>query len=100
MPHRRGAVNIGRRAVRLALAYVILTGGLLSTLLLRQRAEDISASKRELSAFAQLTAGHTFEVALGTAPPRRQPGWKANSRPSRQGRSFAIRALWTWSRPV
>ena len=58
-------MNIGRRAVWLALAYVILTGGLLSALLLRQRAEDISASKRELSAFAQLTAGHTFEVALG-----------------------------------
>lgn len=61
----RGESNIARRAVWLTLAYVIATRGLLVALLLQLRTEAIAASKRELGAFAQLTAGHTFEVALG-----------------------------------
>ncbi len=60
-----GEPNITRRAVWLAVAYVIVTGGLLAALLMQLRSEAIVASKRELSAFAQLTAGHTFEVAAG-----------------------------------
>ncbi|MBS0540537.1 MAG: response regulator [Proteobacteria bacterium] len=63
-PSRR-AVSIGTRAALLVLAYVIVTGGLLATLLVQLRTEAIGASNRELAAFAQLTAGHTFEVALG-----------------------------------
>jgi PAS domain S-box-containing protein len=55
--------NVVRRALWLALAYVVVTGGLFGALLLELRDEAIDASKRELSAFAQLTAGHTFEVA-------------------------------------
>ncbi len=55
--------NIVRRAVSLAVAYVVVTGGLFAALLLQLRDEAIVASKKELSAFAQLTAGHTFEVA-------------------------------------
>jgi PAS domain S-box-containing protein len=47
------------------LAYVIVTGGLLVALLMQLRSESIVASKRELGAFAQLVAGHTFEVAAG-----------------------------------
>ena len=57
--------SIARRAVWLAVAYVVVTAGLLAALLLQLRSEAIVAAKRELSAFAQLTAGHTFEVALG-----------------------------------
>ena len=60
-----GEPNITRRAVWLAGASVIVTGGLLAALLMQLRSEAIVASKRELSAFAQLTAGHTFEVAAG-----------------------------------
>jgi len=62
---RRGAAPIGLRAALLVLAYVVATSGLLVTLLLQLRAEAITASNRELAAFAQLTAGHTYEVALG-----------------------------------
>lgn len=58
------AANIARRAAWLALAYVLVTGGLLAGLLMQLRDEAMAASKRELSAFAQLTAGHTFEVAF------------------------------------
>jgi hypothetical protein len=61
----KGKLNIAQRAVWLAVAYVIVTGGLLAALLMQLRSEAIVASKRELSAFAQLTAGHTFEVAAG-----------------------------------
>ncbi len=57
--------SIARRAIWVALAYVVTTGGILVALLIQLRTEAITASKRELSAFAQLTAGHTFEVAAG-----------------------------------
>ena len=60
---RRTEPSIVRRAISLAVAYVVVTGGLLAALLLQLRDEAIVASKKELSAFAQLTAGHTFEVA-------------------------------------
>ena len=53
------------RAALLVLGYVLVTAGLLVALLMQLRAEAVVASKRELSAFAQLTAGHTFEVAAG-----------------------------------
>jgi signal transduction histidine kinase/ActR/RegA family two-component response regulator len=46
-------------------AYVLITGGLLGLLLMQLRSEAETASRRELAAFAQLVAGHTFEVALG-----------------------------------
>ena len=62
---RREVTSIASRAIWLAVAYVIVTGGLLAALLLQLRSEAIVASKRELSAFAQLTASHTFEVAAG-----------------------------------
>ena len=65
LPPRRAGVSIVRRAILLAIAYVVVTGGLLAALLMQLRSEAIAASKRELSAFAQLTAGHTFEVAAG-----------------------------------
>jgi signal transduction histidine kinase/CheY-like chemotaxis protein len=55
--------NVVRRALWLALGYIVATGGLFTALLLQLRDEAIVASKRELGAFAQLTAGHTFEVA-------------------------------------
>ncbi|CAN5918471.1 hypothetical protein BH11PSE3_BH11PSE3_24140 [soil metagenome] len=54
--------SIEKRALWLAVAYVVLSGGLLAALLLQLRSEAITAAKRELSAFAQLTAGHTSEV--------------------------------------
>ena len=62
---RKGDTNLARRAVLLAVAYVVVTAGLLAALLLQVRNETITAGKRELAAFAQLTAGHTFEVAIG-----------------------------------
>jgi signal transduction histidine kinase/CheY-like chemotaxis protein len=46
------------------LAYIAVTGGLLGGLLMQLRSEAIVATTRELGAFAQLTAGHTFEVAV------------------------------------
>lgn len=58
------ARRIGQRAVLVALGYVIVTGGLLTGLLLQLRDEAISAARRELGAFAQLAATHTFEVAF------------------------------------
>jgi PAS domain S-box-containing protein len=61
----RRRLSIARRAMLVVVAYVIVTGGLLAMLLVQLRAEAIAASKRELGAFAQLVAGHTFEVALG-----------------------------------
>src|SRR5471030_2015688 len=61
---RKGDTNLARRAVLLAVAYVVVTAGLLAALLLQVRNETIAAGKRELAAFAQLTAGHTFEVAI------------------------------------
>ncbi len=61
-----GDLRVGRRALWLALAYVVTTGGLLAAVLLQLRSEAVAASKRELSAYAQLTAGHTFEVARST----------------------------------
>src|SRR5580692_6039924 len=65
MPLRKSKANVTRSAVWLALTYVVLTGGLLAALLLQLRTEAISASERELSGFAQLTAGHTSDVVLG-----------------------------------
>ena len=58
------ARRIGQRAVLVALGYVLVTGGLLTGLLLQLREEAISAARRELGAFAQLAATHTFEVAF------------------------------------
>ena len=60
----RTRASIATRAVFVALAYVIVTGGLLAGLLLQLREEAVSAAKRELGAFAQLTATHTYEVAF------------------------------------
>jgi PAS domain S-box-containing protein len=57
--------NIAARAVLLAVAYVLVTAGLLAGLLYQLRSEALAAAKKELGAYAQLTAGHTFEVALG-----------------------------------
>ncbi len=54
-----------RRTVWLALAYLFLTGGLLAALLLQLRAEAVTASRKELGAFAQLAAGHTSNVLVG-----------------------------------
>ena len=56
--------SVATRALFLALGYVVVTGALLAGLLVQLRDEAVNASERELSAFAQLTAGHTFEVAL------------------------------------
>jgi len=64
-PFARPRLSIARRAMLVVIAYVIVTGGLLAVLLVQLRTEAITASKRELGAFAQLVAGHTFEVALG-----------------------------------
>ncbi len=64
-PPRRGTASIAGRAIWLAVAYVVVTGGLLAALLAQLRSEEIVGSQRELGAFAQLTAGHTFEVAAG-----------------------------------
>jgi hypothetical protein len=58
-------LSIVRRAVLVVVAYVVVTAGLLALLLIQLRTEAVTASKRELGAFAQLVAGHTFEVALG-----------------------------------
>ncbi|UYN93456.1 MAG: response regulator [Enhydrobacter sp.] len=52
------------RGIWLAVAYLVVTGGMLLALLMQLREEAIDARKRELAAFAQLTASHTFEVAL------------------------------------
>ena len=57
--------NIAARAVLLAIAYVLVTAGLLTALLYQLRSEALVAAKKELGAYAQLTAGHTFEVVLG-----------------------------------
>jgi len=62
---RSSGPNIARRTVWLALAYLLLTGGLLAALLLQLRQEAVTASKKELGAFAQLAAGHTSDVLLG-----------------------------------
>lgn len=64
MPRRTGP-SIARRAIWSALAYVAVTGSLFVALLLQLREEATIASKRELSAFAQLVAGHTFEIVQG-----------------------------------
>jgi signal transduction histidine kinase/ActR/RegA family two-component response regulator len=61
----RVGLSIARRAALVVVAYVLLTGGLLALLLMQLRSEAETASRRELGAFAQLVAGHTFEVALG-----------------------------------
>jgi PAS domain S-box-containing protein len=61
----RFGLSIARRAALVVVAYVLLTGGLLGLLLMQLRSEAETASRRELGAFAQLVAGHTFEVALG-----------------------------------
>ncbi len=60
-----GQPNIARRTIWLGLAYLVVTGGLLTALLLELRNETVAASRKELSAFAQLTAGHTSETILG-----------------------------------
>ncbi|HTR84397.1 MAG TPA: ATP-binding protein [Reyranella sp.] len=62
---RAGGFSITRRAGLLVFAYILVTGGLLAGLLWQLRGEAIQAAKRELGAFAQLTAGHTYEVAIG-----------------------------------
>jgi PAS domain S-box-containing protein len=62
---RPGEANIVLRAVMAAATYVLATGGLLAVLLFQLRAEALVSAKRELGAFAQLTAGHTSEVVLG-----------------------------------
>src|SRR5579883_2047415 len=61
---RRPETSIALRALLIALAYVFMTGGLLTALLVQLREEAMSAARRELAAFAQLTATHTFEVAF------------------------------------
>ena len=65
MQRSRDQSNIAARAILLAVAYVVATAGLLGALLLQLRAEALTAAKKELGAYAQLTAGHTFEVTLG-----------------------------------
>jgi PAS domain S-box-containing protein len=64
-PAPRFGLSIARRAALVVVAYVLLTGGLLGLLLMQLRSEAETASRRELGAFAQLVASHTFEVALG-----------------------------------
>ena len=64
VPSRQRRTSLAARATGLILAYVAVTGGLLTGLLVQLRSEAIIATTRELSAFAQLTAGHTFEVAV------------------------------------
>ncbi len=61
---RASRSNVLLRGIWLALAYVLVTAGLLTGLLWQLREEAIDARKRELSAFAQLASGHTFEVTL------------------------------------
>src|SRR5476651_1209358 len=65
MVFRKGQTSVAKRAAWSGVGYVVVTAGLLVALLLQLRSETVSASKRELAAFAQLTAGHTFEVAIG-----------------------------------
>ena len=65
MALRNRQPSLARRAAWLGVGYVVVTAGLLVALLLQLRNETVSAGKRELAAFAQLTAGHTFEVAIG-----------------------------------
>lgn len=62
MKNSNREANITRRAALLATAYVLATGGLLAAILLQFREEALEAASRELSAFTQLTAGHTTEV--------------------------------------
>jgi signal transduction histidine kinase/CheY-like chemotaxis protein len=64
-PVPRFGLSIARRAALVVVAYVLVTGGLLGMLLMQLRSESETTSRRELGAFAQLVAGHTFEVALG-----------------------------------
>jgi len=63
-PRRIGQLSLTRRAGMLVSAYILVTGGLLAAVLWQLRGEMIAAATRELSAFAQLTAGHTYEVAI------------------------------------
>ncbi|MBV8393888.1 MAG: response regulator [Alphaproteobacteria bacterium] len=56
--------SVARRAAWLGATYVVITASLMAALALSLRNEAILAGKRELAAFAQLTAGHTFEVAI------------------------------------
>src|SRR5579872_2377908 len=62
--HRPTGSRMAFRTALVALTYVAITGGLLAGLLKEFRDGEISAGRRELGAFAQLAAGHTFEVAL------------------------------------
>ena len=64
-PASRFGLSIARRAALVVVAYMLITGGLLGLLLMQLRSEAETTSRRELGAFAQLVAGHTFEVALG-----------------------------------
>jgi PAS domain S-box-containing protein len=57
--------NITARAALVALGYVLATAGLLTVLVVQLRSEALDAARKELAAFAQLTADHTFEVARG-----------------------------------
>src|SRR5581483_10713583 len=61
----RLGLSVARSAALVVVAYVAVTAGLLGMLLVQLRNEAETASRRELGAFAQLVAGHTFEVALG-----------------------------------
>lgn len=61
---RSAGASIVARALLLAMAYVLVTLGLLTGLLVELREEAIGAARRELSAFAQLATGHTSEVAF------------------------------------
>lgn len=58
-------LSLRTRAIGLACAYVLVSGGLLAALVLQLRAEALDGARRELGALAQLAAGHTFEVARG-----------------------------------
>ena len=64
-PASHFGLSIARRAALVVVAYMLVTGGLLGLLLMQLRSEAETTSRRELGAFAQLVAGHTFEVALG-----------------------------------
>lgn len=57
--------RIAVRAVAMAVGYVLVTGGLLATLLFELRTEALDSARKELAAYAQLTAGHTSEIVLG-----------------------------------
>ncbi len=61
---RRTGSRIVARVLIAAAAYVLVTAALLVGLLMQLRDETVTASERELSAFAQLTAGHTYEIAF------------------------------------